>query len=79
MSKRKPCNRRVQIERSMRALINTNHAAVINIDPSGLQVMINWKNGKQILSRTVSDALCAGDVYRPAAHDREALRICHDE
>lgn len=58
MSKRKPCNRRVQIERSMRALINTNHAAVINIDPSGLQVMINWKNGKQILSRTVSDALC---------------------
>lgn len=58
MSKRKPCNRRVQIERSLRALINTNHAAVINIDPSGLQVMINWKNGKQILSRTVSDALC---------------------
>ncbi|MCL6701296.1 hypothetical protein [Pseudomonas sp. T1.Ur] len=42
----------------MRALVNTNHAAVINIDPSGLQVMINWKNGKQILSRPVSDALC---------------------
>lgn len=58
MSKRKPCNRRVQIERSMRALVNTNHAAVINIDPSGLQVMINWKNGKQILSKPVSDALC---------------------
>jgi hypothetical protein len=58
MSKRKPCNRRVQIERSMRALVNTYHAAVINIDPSGLQVMINWKNGKQILSRAVSDALC---------------------
>ncbi|KPA95393.1 hypothetical protein [Pseudomonas asplenii] len=58
MSKRKPCNRRVQIERSMRALVNTNHAAVINIDPSGLQIMINWKNGKQILSIPVSDALC---------------------
>lgn len=58
MSKRKPCNRRVQLERSMRALVNTNHAAVINIDPSGLQVMINWKNGKQILSKPVADALC---------------------
>ncbi|AOE60405.1 hypothetical protein QZH45_14320 [Pseudomonas corrugata] len=32
--------------------------ARINIDPSGVQVMINWKNGKQILSRAVSDALC---------------------
>lgn len=59
MSKvRNPCNRRVQIERSMRALVNTHHASVVNIDPSGLQVMINWKNGRQILSRTVSDALC---------------------
>lgn len=58
MSKRKPCNRKVQIERSMRALLGTNHASVINIDPSGLQIMIHWKNGKQILSKQVADALC---------------------
>ena len=58
MSKRKPCNRKVQIERSMRALLGTNHAAVINIDPSGLQIMIHWKNGKQILAKQVADALC---------------------
>ncbi|MFK7699674.1 hypothetical protein [Pseudomonas caspiana] len=30
----------------------------MNIDPRGLQVMINWKNGKQILVRQVADALC---------------------
>lgn len=58
MSKRKPCNRKVQIERSMRALLGTNYASVINIDPSGLQVMVHWKNGKQILSKKVADALC---------------------
>jgi hypothetical protein len=58
MSKRKPCNRKAQIERSLRALLGTNHAAVISIDPSGLQIMINWKNGKQIMSRQVADALC---------------------
>jgi len=58
MSKRKLCNRRVQIEQSMLALVNAHHATVINIDPSGVQVMINWKNGEQILSRAVSDALC---------------------
>ncbi|TWC16004.1 hypothetical protein FBY06_121101 [Pseudomonas sp. SJZ085] len=49
MSKRKLCNRRVQIEQSMLALVNAHHAAVINIDPSGL-------------SKPVADALC--DVAR---------------
>lgn len=58
MSKRKPCNRKVQIERSMRALLGTNYASVINIDPSGLQIMVHWKNRKQILSKKVADALC---------------------
>lgn len=58
MSKRKPCNRKVQIERSMRALLGTNHAAVISIDPSGLQIMLSWKSGKQILVKQVADALC---------------------
>lgn len=57
-AKRKPHNMRVRLERSCRALLSTNHAAVVNIDPSGLQVMINWKNGKQILVRQVADALC---------------------
>lgn len=58
MSKRKTHNIRTRLERSCRALLSTNHAAVVNIDPSGLQVMINWKNGKQIRVRQVADALC---------------------
>ena len=58
MNKRKPCNRKVQIERSMRALLGPNYASVIYIDPSGHQGMIHWKNGKQILSKRVADALC---------------------
>lgn len=42
----------------MRALLGPNHVSVISIDPSGIQLMINWKNGKQIRSKLVADALC---------------------
>ncbi|GFM73786.1 hypothetical protein PSCICL_47780 [Pseudomonas cichorii] len=59
MSKvRKPCNRRVQIDRARRALVRTNHAAVVNVEPGDIQIMLNWKNCKQICSRPVADALC---------------------
>lgn len=58
MKRRKANNCFARAERSCRALLNTNHVAVVNIDPSGLQVMINWKNGKQIRVRQVADALC---------------------
>jgi hypothetical protein len=58
MSKRKPCNRKAQVARSLRSLLSTNHAAVINIDPSGLQIMVSWKNGKQIRAIQVAEALC---------------------
>lgn len=59
MSKvRKPCNRRAQIDRARRALVRTNHAAVANVEPGDVQVMVNWKTCKQIRSRPVADALC---------------------
>jgi len=58
MKRRKANNCFARAERSCRALLNTNHVAVVNIDPSGLQVMVNWKNGKQIRVRQVADALC---------------------
>ncbi|MBX8474109.1 hypothetical protein K5D38_04895 [Pseudomonas cichorii] len=59
MSKvRKPCNRRVQVDRARRALVRTNHAAVVNVEPGDIQIMLNWKNCKQICSRPVADALC---------------------
>ncbi|MDF3929838.1 hypothetical protein [Pseudomonas putida] len=58
MSKRKPHNMRARLERTCRALVSANHAAVVNIDPSGQQVLINWKNLKQIRVRQVVDAVC---------------------
>lgn len=39
-------------------LVRNNNAALVNIDPSGLQFLINLKNRRQITSRTVVDAVC---------------------
>lgn len=59
MSKRKPNNMRARVERSCRALLSTNHVAVVNIDPSGRQGMINWKNCKNIPpGQRLADAVC---------------------
>lgn len=59
MSKvRKPCNRRAQIDRARRALVRTNHAAVANVEPGDIQIMVNWKTCKQICSLPVANALC---------------------
>lgn len=58
MSKvRKPNNGFARAERNCRALVRTNHVAVINIEPGDYQWMINWKNGKIIISRSIVDAL----------------------
>lgn len=51
MSKRKPHNMRARLERTCRALVSANHATVVNIDPSDQQMLINWKNLKQICVR----------------------------
>ncbi|WP_043309532.1 hypothetical protein [Pseudomonas sp. ML96] len=58
MSTRKPHNMRARLERSCRALVRTNHAAVINIDPAGGQHLVNWKTGRLIKSRPMVDAVC---------------------
>lgn len=58
MSKRKPHKMRVRVERSCRALLNSNHVAVVNTDPSGHQGLINWVNCKSITGRRVVDAIC---------------------
>lgn len=59
MSKvRKACNRRVQIDRARRALVRTNHAAVANVEPGDIQIMVNWKTCKQICSLPVANSLC---------------------
>lgn len=59
MSKRKPNNMRVRMERSCRALLSTNHVAVVQIDPSNRQGMINWVNCKSIPpGQRLADAGC---------------------
>lgn len=58
MSKiRKPNNCFARAERNCRALLSTNHVAVVNIDPSGLQIMTNWKSHRQIRSVAIANAL----------------------
>jgi len=56
-SKRKPNNGFARAERSCRALLSTNHVAVVNIDPSGSQIIVNWKNCRQIRSLAIANAL----------------------
>lgn len=59
MSARKPNNSRLRVERACRALLNSNHVAVVNIDPSGRQGLVNWKNCKSIRpSRHMASAVC---------------------
>jgi hypothetical protein len=58
MSTRKPHNIRTRLERNCRALVRTNHAAVINIDPDGGQHLVNWKTGQVIRSHLMVDAVC---------------------
>ncbi|MBP0943121.1 hypothetical protein V2K16_22855 [Pseudomonas alliivorans] len=57
MKRRKANNCFVRAQRNCRALLSTNHVAVVNIDPSGLQIMANWKNHKQIRSLAIANAL----------------------
>lgn len=61
MSQRKPYNHRARLERYYRAMLHSNHVAVIDAEASELQTMINWKNATYITSNsraTVAAALC---------------------
>lgn len=59
MSKRKPNNMKARVERACRALLASNHVAVVNLDPSGRQGMVNWKNLKNIPpGQRIADAVC---------------------
>lgn len=56
---RKPNNSRKRLEASCRAILRTNHVAVVNIDPSNRQGMVNWKSAKNIPpGRKVAEAIC---------------------
>jgi len=59
LSKRKPCNRKVQVERALRALLRSNHVAVVCIETTERQGLISWKNCKSIgPSQAIADAVC---------------------
>ncbi len=58
MKKRKPRNLQARIARSCRSLLASNHVAVVNIDPSGRQGMINYKSLKSIAPRKFGQAVC---------------------
>lgn len=58
MKTRKPNNTRARVERACRALVRTNHVAVVNIDPSGRQGMINYKSLKNIAPGKIGQAVC---------------------
>lgn len=59
MPKRKPNNTRARMQRSMAAVLRTNHVAVINLDPSGRQGLVNYRNCKSIPpGRHVANAVC---------------------
>lgn len=56
---RKANNMRARMQRSLSAVLRTNRVAVINIDPSGRQGMINWVNCKNIPpGPRIADAMC---------------------
>ena len=58
MSARKKHNLKTRIDRATRALLATNHVAVVNIDPSGRQGMINYKSLKSIAPGKIGQAVC---------------------
>ena len=59
MSKRKSHNMRTRMGRALGAILRSNAVAVVNLDPSGRQGMVNWRNCKSILpGRRIADAVC---------------------
>lgn len=59
MSKRKPNNPKARLERFSRSVLRQHHIAVVNIDPSNKQGLINWHNCKSVAKgRHIADAIC---------------------
>ena len=59
MSKRKPHNPKARLERFSRSVLRQHHIAVVNIDPTGKQGLINWHNCKSVArGRHIADAIC---------------------
>lgn len=56
---RKQNNMRSRMQRSLSAILRSNHIAVINIDPSGRQGLVNYRNCKSVpTGQRIADAIC---------------------
>ncbi|MBZ9665782.1 hypothetical protein H3221_013575 [Pseudomonas sp. LMG 31766] len=58
MSRRKPNNMRARMERAAGGLLRQHHACIVDASVPEVQVMLNYNNLGQIISRTVANALC---------------------
>ena len=59
MSKRKPNNPKARVERFSRAVLRQHRVAVVNIDPSGWQGLVDYGTCKNVKhGRLVADAVC---------------------
>ena len=58
MSRRKPHNMRARLERSAGALLRQNKACIVDASVPEVQVMLNYANLRQIVTRQVANALC---------------------
>lgn len=59
MSKRKPHNGKARVERALSSLLRSNHVAVVCIETTERQGLINWKSCKSIApSQAIADAVC---------------------
>ncbi|WP_437881067.1 hypothetical protein [Pseudomonas sp. LRF_L74] len=66
MSRRKPYNHSARLERYYRAMLRSNHVAVIDSEAAELQTLINWKNATTITSNkrtAIVNAAC--DIAHP--------------
>ena len=44
----KPAKRKAQVDRALQAVLGSNHICVVCLDPSGVQLLMNWKTGRVI-------------------------------
>ncbi|MFI8608548.1 hypothetical protein ACIGFL_09520 [Pseudomonas sp. NPDC077649] len=58
MSRRKPNNMRARMERAAGALLRQNKACIVDASVPEVQVMLNYVNLRQIVTRQVANALC---------------------
>ncbi|WP_137822153.1 hypothetical protein [Pseudomonas sp. D(2018)] len=61
MSKRKPYNHRARLHAYFKAMLSSNHVAVVDAEGSGVQTLINWKKAALITSKgrtAIVDAVC---------------------